>query len=139
MIYPLRDGYGNSEIMGVFRADPPEQVGQFYGIGIENSPPGVLERVSLLVGKRADEKIVVSVVDHTGTLLAGDLVTPSSNGFIILKLFIDDVLNRVYASYSIDNGITYKNDTQFGYFYQHGTAFTATPWMYSNAQGWVRF
>jgi hypothetical protein len=139
MIYPLRDGYGNSEIMGVFRADPPEQVGQFYGIGIENSPPGNLERVSLLVSKRADERIVVSVVDHTGTILAGDLVTLPPNGFIIFKLYIDDAQNKVYASYSTDNGITYKNDTQFGYFSRHGTAFTATPWMYSNVQGGVRF
>jgi len=140
LTYPLRDGYGNAEIIGDFRADTPEQVGQFYGIGIDNFGPGARESVSLVVSKETDGNIVVSVNDQTGTTLAADLVTLPSNGFIRFKLFIDDAANEVYASYSLDNGLTYRNDTQFDYYSRHGTVFSGTPapWMYAFAQGGVR-
>ncbi len=136
--YPLGDGYGNSEILAIFRADNPGY-GQFYGIGIVNAGYQLLESVAIWVGKSADGRVWVTVNDHTGTFIAADPVTLPSNGFIIFKLFVNDALNQVYASYSIDNGITHKSDTAFAYFSRHGTVFNATPWMYIFAQGGVLF
>jgi hypothetical protein len=127
----LTDGGGNSQITVAFRADVPS-TGQYYGIGIQNAGSPLRESIAISVTTGNDGRPRVHVNDHTGAALASDFVLLPSGGFILLRLFVDDATNRVFASYSIDNGNTYRA------FAQHGTIFNVTPGASVFAQGGIR-
>lgn len=132
----LRNGLGNSQITASFRADTPS-AGQFYAIGTVNSGTTLRESVALVVGRGSDGNTYVTVNDHTGTIIAADRVTLPAGGFILLRLFVNDAAKRVVASYSVNNGATFKQDTQFSFFLRQGTIFTQTSDAFIFAQGGV--
>lgn len=125
------DGAGNSEITASFRGDIPE-LAQFYGLGVRSNNS---EAVWLFVVTLGGGPYVL-VTDST-RLLAADIVALAQNSSIQLRLLIDDESNQVVASYSIDNGTTFKEASQFGLFQGHGSIFGVLPnthvWTYGGA------
>ena len=75
--------------------------------------------------------------DQTGAFIAYDKVVLPPGGVILLRLFVDNDRKQVVASYSVDNGATFKQDFQFAFYARHGTILTATPTAYLFAQGGV--
>jgi hypothetical protein len=78
------------------------------------------------------------VNDHTGTFIGSDPVELPAGGFILLRLAVNDSGKQVIASYSVDNGVTFKEANKFGFFLRHGTIFNATSTARIFAQGGIR-
>lgn len=138
LLHLLRNGAGNSEITASFRADPPAHE-QYYGIGTVNPGSGssLVESVAVAVRRGGDGNTYVAVNDHTGTIIALDRVTLPAGGFILLRLFVNDTINQMIASYSVNNGAMFIQDTQFDSFTRHGTIFNSTSTAFIFTQGGV--
>ncbi len=131
--HPLSDGGGNSEITASFRIESLD-LGQLYGIGV-GDPDGEVVWLCVLLGP-ADTWVLV--LDGAGTL-AVDVMTESRAGLVSVKLFIDDTTNQVVASYSSDNGTSFKDASQFHDFQGHGTIFGNAPDVFVWAFGGLTF
>jgi hypothetical protein len=135
--FPLVNGGGSAVITASFRADKPAP-NQFYGIGVRNFGLAILESCVITVGNGSDGEPRVRVNDHTGTFIAVDRVALPEGGSVLLRLSVDDSAQQIIASYSVDNGVTFKQANNFGFFLRHGTIFNATSTARIFAQGGIR-
>lgn len=119
----LMDGRGDSVITATFRPDVPTGT-EFYGFGIINGGSGFVESTAIIVKqfRVGFGPIMVSVNDHTGTVLAGNIIDLSGAQSVTLRLEVDDTTNTVRASYRIDGG-AYKDATTWNNYVRDGTIF----------------
>ena len=99
----IQDGNGDATITASFRADPPFE-GQAYGLQL----PTLFgeENVNIQVGNFGGGAIVTGFIAHTGFAQS---VPVDLTGVerILLRLELQDSTNRVFPSFSINNGITF--------------------------------
>ena len=99
----LQDGEGDAVITASFRADPPVP-GQAYGVQLVTLGGG--ENVNIQLGGSGAGTVVVGFVVQTGFV---QTVPVDLTGVerILLRLEFQDSTNRVFPSFSINNGITF--------------------------------
>ena len=123
--HTIKDGLGNSEILVAFGADVPFDNKQYYGVGLTNIGESVSEMVFLGVRKGSNSDVEIFVTNN-GKEIASDPTDFPKRGFVTLKLVVNDAANMVFASYSLDNGQTFKESEDFDSFAQHGEIFNSS-------------
>lgn len=116
----LRDGRGDATVTAEFRADPPEDPGDAYGINLHTQRSA--ERASLTVRYHGSQSAVLAAIrppsgPESRTRVPLDLTTAST---ILLRAEVADASDEVTLSYSLDGGQSFTTVGGTGTLYHGG-------------------